>query len=126
MKKLISYLVFLFLFIFYFIIGHYTGLYIPCIFHLVTGLWCCGCGGTRMFISIFKGNFKQAFYYNQLLFISLPLFIFFYLDLLLSFIIKKEPLYKKVPNWIYYIYIVILIIFMIIRNIFPYFAPTHI
>jgi len=79
-----------------------------------------------MFISLFKGQIKKAFYYNQLLFISLPFYIILMIDLIVSNITNKKPLYKKIPNYIYYIYLILLIIFMVLRNIFPYFAPHSI
>ena len=76
-----------------------------------------------MFISIFKGKLKSAFYYNQFVFISLPIYIILIIDALISKLKNKKPIYQKIPNYIYYIYLVLLIIFMILRNIFPYFAP---
>ena len=107
--------------IIYLIQGHFTHIYIPCLFHSVTGLWCAGCGGSRMVISILHGDFKQAFYYNQLLFVSTPIFLFFFIDYIISNIISKKELYKSIPKFVYYIYIVLLVLFMILRNIYPYF-----
>ena len=112
--------------IIYLIQGHFTNIYIPCVFHEITGLWCSGCGGTRMIISLLHGDFKQAFYYNQLLFISFPIFLFLFIDYIISNIFSKKELYKSIPKFIYYIYIIILVLFMIIRNIYPYFSPTTI
>ena len=106
----------------YYIFSSITHIYIPCIFHLLTGLYCPGCGVTRMIISILKGDYKEAFHYNQILFISTPIILILIIDLIISNYNNKIPIYKKLPNWIYYIYIIILIIFMIIRNIFPSFS----
>ena len=60
---------------------------IPCPFHFITGLYCPGCGITRMIKSILKLDFYQAFRYNQLLFILLPFFIIIIIDLFISIII---------------------------------------
>lgn len=49
---------------------------IPCIFHLVTGLDCPGCGITRMFLSLLKGDVRMAFFYHPIVFLSLP-FLFY-------------------------------------------------
>lgn len=75
-----------------------------------------------MLFSIIRFDFKEAFHYNQLLFISTPIIIILLVDLIICNFKGKLPLYKKIPNWIYYIYIVLLIIFMFIRNINPYFS----
>lgn len=99
---------------------------IKCPIHLLTNLYCPGCGVTRMIKSILKLDFYQAFRYNQLLFILSPFFIFLFLDYVYSYIVKKESLYKKIPEYVWIIIIVLLIIFGIIRNIFPYFAPVNI
>ena len=99
---------------------------IPCPFHFITGLYCPGCGITRMIKSILKLDFYQAFRYNQLLFILLPFFIIIIIDLFISIIIKKKSIYKKIPEYVWIIIVIILIIFGIIRNIIPFFAPTTI
>ena len=101
-------------------------LYIPCIFHFLTNLYCPGCGITRMFLSIFRLNFYQAFRYNQLIFIVLPFIVFILVNYIYSLKYKKIPLIKKIPEFVWYIFIVVFILFGIIRNIFPYFAPTKI
>lgn len=108
------------------IINSITGLGIGCPILELSGFYCPGCGVTRMIKSILIGNFKQAFFYNQLLFISTPIFIYLTIDYMYSNYKEKTPLINKIPNKVYYAYIAILIIFGIIRNIFPYFAPTNI
>ena len=118
MKKLYKVFILLFIFIFYFVFGHFTHIYIPCVFHMITGLLCPGCGVSRMIISIFHGDFVSAYYYNRLIFISSPIFIILFIDYVIKTIMNKKPLYMKIPNIVYYIYLVLLIIFMILRNIF--------
>ena len=123
MKKNIKFFVLLGIGILYFILGKLTGIYIPCFIHSVTGLYCPGCGISRMIINLCHLNFEKAYYCNQLLFISTPIFLFLIIDTFISNIRDVKPIYKKIPNTVYYVYIVLLILFMIIRNIFPYFAP---
>ena len=79
-----------------------------------------------MLYALIIGDIELSFRYNQLLFISLPIFIFLFINNIYSKITNKTPIYKKIPNIIYYIYIVILILFMILRNIFPVIAPPNI
>ena len=49
-----------------------TGWGIPCLFHLVTGLNCPGCGVSRMLLSMMRLDFAAAFRYNAVLFCMLP------------------------------------------------------
>lgn len=98
--------------------------YIYCPFHKITGLYCPGCGITRMIINITKGNFYQAFRYNPLLFILIPIAIL----LFINYLSKYKLINQKTQEKIYIFLIIILIIFGIIRNIpfFSYLKPTKI
>jgi hypothetical protein len=55
-----------------------------CIFKLFTGKECYGCGMTRAVLSALHFNFSNAFNYNKLIVIVLPLLIFIWVDLLLK------------------------------------------
>ena len=93
---------------------------IPCIFHEVTGLHCPGCGGTRAVISLMKLDLHQALRYNMLVVMLIPLFIILFT--------LKNIFKVKIPEWVWYILIVILVVYGVLRNI-PYFsflAPTDI
>lgn len=46
---------------------------LPCIFYSVTGFYCPGCGAGRACYSILHGRFLDAFCYNPLMTILLPL-----------------------------------------------------
>ena len=116
-KKIIIAIFLLLLLIIYLLLGNYFHLYIDCPIKKITGLYCPGCGITRMLLSILKLDFYQAFRYNPLVFISLPFFIFFLLE---SITTKKEPLYNKIPTKIWVIIIIIFVIYGILRNI-PFF-----
>lgn len=45
---------------------------IPCLFHLVTGLDCPGCGVTRMILAVSRMDFKTAMRANPFLFVTFP------------------------------------------------------
>lgn len=121
MKKIILLVL---IFIIYFILVFKFNIYIPCLFHKITNLYCPGCGVTRMIVSLLKGNLYQAFRYNMLIFILTPFLMFFIFDYIISRKKQRDALYEKIPNSIWYILIIVLVIFGIIRNIFPFFAPT--
>ena len=61
--------------IIYIVFNSLTGIGIPCVFHLITGLNCPGCGVSRMIISIINLDFEAAFRYNAALFVLSPVFL---------------------------------------------------
>lgn len=102
---------------------------IKCPFHEITKLYCPGCGITRCLISIIKLDFYQAFRYNPLVFILLPFLIpYFIYKIYIFFLNKDDKITKKIPNFVYYILLGIIILFWIARNIdaFSWLAPTKI
>ena len=122
-KKITITIILLISLIAYLLLGNYFHIYIHCSIKTITGLYCPGCGITRMLLSIIQLDFYQAFRYNPLLFITLPIFIIFFLNALIT---KKEPLYNKISNKVWTIIIIIFIAYGILRNIpfFDYLAPT--
>ena len=122
-KVLIKLAIILALSFIYLLISYFTGFYIPCLFHLLTGLYCPGCGVTRMLQSILKFDFYAAFRYNQLLFIMLPAIAFLVINSIICYIKKETPIYKMVNSKIWIITIVILIVYGILRNIYLPLAP---
>ena len=95
---------------------------IPCVFYELTGLYCPGCGITRCLIAIIKLEFVQAFRYNMLAFILLPLFIFIAIKKYYCWILNKQC--SLFSNRFYIVLAIITVLFGILRNIFPIFAPT--
>ena len=122
-KKIIICISLLILLITYLYLGNKFHIYLDCPIKKTIGLYCPGCGITRMFLSLLKLDFYQAFRYNPLLFITLPIFIFFIGNAILT---KKEPLYNKVPNKIWIATIILFISYGVLRNIpfFDFLAPT--
>lgn len=97
-----------------------SGLY-ECPIYKFFGLYCPGCGLTRMLLSMIKLDFYQAFRYNPLMFI---LFFVLFVYLIICLIKKKNPL--KINNKVAYVLLFIIIAYGIIRNIptFDYLIPT--
>ena len=114
MKKIIFILFCFSLFVLYLKLG----IYIPCLFHKLTNLYCPGCGTTRMILSLLKFNFYQAFRYNPLVFILL--IIFYPIKILLCHVSQRFK------NYTSYFFLIIVILYGILRNIelFSYLKPT--
>ena len=89
-------------------------------------IYCPGCGGTRMIISLSKLDFYQAFRYNPLLFILLFIGIIYLIIMTIIYIKKKVIIIPSTKSLI--ILLIILIGYMILRNIsyFSYLIPTKI
>lgn len=123
------FLIFMFLgFLYYFIITH-TKFHFICIFYKITGLYCPGCGMTRCAVSLLHGDFYQAFRYNALAFVLVPIILVYTINKAYKFIVQKEySLFDKIPEKTYLILGIITILFAVLRNIpwFSFLAPTAI
>ena len=116
-----SFIIFICLFLLlllYFYLNYYMSFSIPCLFHELTGLYCPGCGITRMIFSILQFDFYQAFRWNIFLFILIPIFLGYGIVYYVDWIFDKTP--PVLPNWFWNILLFSAILFVILRNI-PYF-----
>lgn len=92
-----------------------TGICIPCMFRLVTGYKCPGCGITTMILSLSKFDLKDAFFANPFLFITGPLII---IELIYSMVkMNQNESLPKGNTIALYVYIAFLITFGVVRNI---------
>lgn len=112
----------------YLIFGGMTGIYIPCIFHKITHLYCPGCGVTRMFVAILMGDFYQALRYNPLVFIFLPFATIYLIDNLISKMRGRKSLLARTPSWVWILVIIVLVVYGVMRNLpwSNYLAPTKV
>ena len=108
----------------YYIFTEITHLYIPCVFHIVTGLYCPGCGVTRFAVSLLHFDFRSAASQNLALAGLLP----FWLIYGAFYIFLPEKLGDRTkPFKILTIgSVVLLVVFGILRNIpfFSFLAPS--
>ncbi len=102
----------------YYFINKYTGFYIPCLFHEITGLKCPGCGITHLVFDLLNFRIIEAFYDNPLVFIYLPFIIMYYFYMIYLYIYdKKDKIISKIPNYVWGLLITITILFGILRNL---------
>ena len=102
--------------VYYFVLVHFH-FSIPCIFHLLTGLQCPGCGVTRMIVYLLHLNFRAAFYQNQAIFILFPFILYFAGKLYISWLFRKKYILCKVENILLYSMVFVLLVFAVWRNI---------
>ena len=120
-KKVLTIGLLLFLLVIYKVVNYFTGLGIPCLFYTITGWYCPGCGVTRMLFSMITLDFYQAFRYNPAVFVLLVMAIIYNI---IKYLFKRD---LKLPEYVYYILLVIFIIYGVLRNIpmFSYLIPTE-
>ena len=93
-----------------------TGFFPPCIFRLLTGFTCPGCGSTRAMHQFVHGHFLAAFELNPLLLIAIPFLLFAFLRYSVIVMRGGVPRHNVLPApYIYGIFFVILS-FWIFRN----------
>lgn len=94
-----------------------------CVFKNLFDIECAGCGGTRMFLSIFRLDFYQAFRYNPYVF---SLFVVGCIYVILMKLFKKK-IYKPNIKWLY-VFLFTTFLFMILRNTpgFEFLLPTKV
>lgn len=111
-------LILLSIFLIYYFLNQNFGFAIQCPFYALTGLYCPGCGITRCLFALLKLNFKEAFYFNQLVFILLPFFgLYICYKAYVALFQKENKVKKYMPNYVLYVLLGITILFGILRNL---------
>ena len=105
----------------YYLFGRYSGFYLPCLFHKVTGLYCPGCGITSLFIALFQGDFSRALHSNMALFLLMPVLAGIFAGLILRYIKTGSTAPSAAMNRIITVILFILVLFGILRNL-PWFS----
>lgn len=90
--------------------------FIPCMLYKLTGIKCPGCGMTRSIHYLVNGNIKQAIWYNLML-IPIIILVIYALYRYIRYLVKNEEIINKVlENWLK-VFLVIILIFGVTRNL---------
>lgn len=65
-------------------------LYVPCMFHLVTGLYCPGCGGTRAVNALLNGRVLLSFFYHPIVLYTAVIYVWFMVSHTLERMTKQK------------------------------------
>ena len=101
----------------YYAVTSYLGFGIPCVFRMVTGLKCPGCGVSRMAISLIELDFKSAFEYNAVILCSLPFLAVVFGQLAVRYVKNGDARMKKWQTITVVVLVIVLILFGISRNV---------
>ena len=92
--------------------------FLGCPFLALTGLHCPGCGTTRAVRAGLHGEFRQAFAYNQIAIVVIPLVAFALIRSVWSWVwnlpIRNE---RRLPVWCGWLLIVVMILYAVLRNL---------
>jgi hypothetical protein len=104
-----------------------TALLPPCPFHALTGLYCPGCGSTRMLYFLVHGNFASAWRENALAMLMLPVILY---GLARQWTPSGAAVFTRIPaRWVT-AFAAVLVLFTVARNLpwepFRQLAPVEI
>jgi|688.fasta_scaffold452912_2 hypothetical protein len=91
--------------------------YVPCLFHLSTGLHCPGCGSTRAVSSFMHGDFIVGLKNNLLIILWGPYLIYRLFLGIFSWIDGKQRVVWSPPTSTIIIFLIITITYTILRNL---------
>lgn len=93
-----------------------TGFFPVCLFRLLTGYTCPGCGSTRAMHQILHGHFLAAFMLNPLFLLAIPFLLFALIRYSLVVMSGGMPRHNSMPASYIYGLFVIVVTFWIFRN----------
>ncbi len=98
----------------------YFGIRIPCIFNVITGLNCPGCGNTRAVLALLRLDFKAAFSVNAMFPVEFGYLLYLYIFLCFNYIKKGKPSFNSPSSfrWVDITVLMLILIWSIVRNIF--------
>lgn len=97
--------------------GVKTGIFIPCMFHQITGLYCPGCGVSRMCLALMRGNFNDAVGYNPFLFFLLPFLGAYFVRQAIHYIRGEKWQMSRWESITWKVLLILLILYGIVRNL---------
>ncbi len=93
-----------------------TGWGIPCVFHLLTGKDCPGCGISRMFMALLRLDFASAARYNLLVLCLLPFGAILFAYKAWRYVKTGENNMGTAEKIFYMIAFVLCVLFSVLRN----------
>lgn len=111
----------------YYILVKIAGFALPCVFNKVTGLYCPGCGITRMVLALASFDLAGAFRCNALVMIGAPIMFVFWLRHTVIYIKSgKEEALSKAEIVLIVAICAASAVFTLLRNLpgFEFLAPV--
>ena len=106
-----------------------AGAGIPCVFHLLTGWYCPGCGASRALRSLLHFDLGQALRYNAPFAVASPFVGIYALSLAVSFVrFGEDRVSRRIPLVPVIVFAALCLLYGALRNLsaFAFLAPTAI
>ena len=124
-KIFVLLLTFIMLPVIYFIaefLSHYTYLFPPCVSYTLLHFHCPGCGLTRSVLALLNGDIPLSIRQNFIPVLSIIVCAWLYVELI-CFVFNKKPPFTLLKTKYLWAFLIILLIYTVVRNIFPSLAP---
>ncbi len=95
----------------------------PCMFYVTTGFHCISCGATRSVEALVNGDILLSIRQNALVIIGIIYAILFYVELFCAVVLGKKVRTPAHNIKFFYVFIIFLVVYSVLRNIFPIIAP---
>lgn len=116
-KNIKIYTILLLVLVIYALEVKFVGFSIPCIFNVLTGYKCPGCGISHLLMALLHLDFGKAFVSNPFIFVTSPILLyFFFKNTLYNCGFTHKKITRK-ENIVLYTYIALFVIFGVVRNI---------
>ncbi len=89
---------------------------LPCMFNVMTGYYCPGCGGTRAFKALLSGNIIRSFIYNPTIIYAVGLYVWFMGSHVLAKLTKGKVHGLKYHHIYLWMLFLILVLNFLVRN----------
>ena len=99
----------------------WKGIRIPCIFQLITGLNCPGCGNTRATMALLTLDFPAMLSYNLMYPFQILYLLHVYVICCKRYLQGERFSYYPRPGWLDIAFLVTLVLWTIVRNCTPIF-----
>ena len=88
----------------------------PCFVHEIFNIYCPGCGGTRALFALFHGQILYSLIYNPAILLGAALVLYYEAGVIITLIRRNGKVYFYQKSSLLYAYLVIVILFAVIRN----------
>lgn len=90
---------------------------LPCLFHLITGFYCPGCGGTRAVKYLLHGQILKSIHYHPLVFYAVAVILTEFVTYGLSRLLHKPEIHLKRYQEFVYLGVVVILVNWVLKNI---------
>ncbi len=87
-----------------------------CIWDMVFGIYCPGCGGTRAIGALLKGEILTSFWYHPVVVYSIILYVIFMVSQLLALISRGRIRGIRFHSWYLYVALIIVVVNCLAKN----------